>query len=227
MSRAVRLLVVFVIVLLGWLTTAPVQLASLARTGGPASCEHDSHCDASVPARTSTDPYPPGTSAGITADAHEGWSRSGPAPSDGQTAQGAYYCDSDHPLVPADNPMRSASVLSASARSGVSAGGVATNSVDEVATLLPKAVHGNSASSTATNYLYRLSDSETGAYLKTGITKNPGSRYTKTFMQDKEMEILQTGTRREMLNLERFIVERDPGPLNREPWAGSMSWDVQ
>jgi hypothetical protein len=45
-------------------------------------------------------------------------------------------------------------------------------------------------------------------------------------MQDKEMEILQTGTRREMLNLERFIVERDPGPLNREPWAGSMSGDV-
>ncbi|MEI2732703.1 MAG: RHS repeat-associated core domain-containing protein [Dermatophilaceae bacterium] len=102
----------------------------------------------------------------------------------------------------------------------------AAKSVDEVATVVPKAVHGNSASSTATNYLYRLYDSESGAYLKTGITKNPGSRYTKTFMQDREMEILQTGTRREMLNLERFIVERDPGPLNREPWAGSMSGDV-
>lgn len=58
------------------------------------------------------------------------------------------------------------------------------------------------------------------------ISKNRGSRYTKAFMQDKELEILQRGTRREMLNLERFIVERDPGPLNREPWAGSMSWDV-
>ena len=102
----------------------------------------------------------------------------------------------------------------------------ATKSAGEVAAVVPKAVHGNSAASTAMNYLYRLSDSETGAYLKTGISKNPGSRYTKTFMQDKEMEILQTGTRREMLNLERFIVERDPGPLNREPWAGSVSWDV-
>ena len=28
------------------------------------------------------------------------------------------------------------------------------------------------------------------------------------------------GTGREMLNLERWIVERDPGPLNRERWAG-------
>jgi hypothetical protein len=86
-------------------------------------------------------------------------------------------------------------------------------------------VHGNSASSSATTYLYRLSDAE-GNYLKTGVSKNPLGRYTKTFMRDKDMEVLQSGTRREMLNLERFIVERDPGPLNREPWAGGSAWDV-
>jgi hypothetical protein len=37
-----------------------------------------------------------------------------------------------------------------------------------------------------------------------------------SFMEDKKMKILAQGSRREMLNLERFIVERDPGPLNRE-----------
>ncbi len=45
-------------------------------------------------------------------------------------------------------------------------------------------------------------------------------------MQAKYMDIMQSGTCREMLNLERFIVERDPGPLNREPWAGAFDWDV-
>jgi hypothetical protein len=34
------------------------------------------------------------------------------------------------------------------------------------------------------------------------------------------------GCRREMLNLERYIVERDLGPLDFEPWAGSISWMV-
>ncbi len=85
-------------------------------------------------------------------------------------------------------------------------------------------IHGNSASSPDKAYLYRLYDS--GNYLKTGISKNPQSRYSQTFMQGKDMEILQSGTRREMLNLERFIVERDPGPLNRERWAGDYLWDV-
>jgi hypothetical protein len=60
----------------------------------------------------------------------------------------------------------------------------------------------------------------------TGISRNPGNRYTRGFMQDKSMEIMQSGSRREMLNLERFIVERDPGPLNREPWAGAFGWDI-
>lgn len=95
----------------------------------------------------------------------------------------------------------------------------------QVASSATAKVHGNSAASPARAYLYRLSDAE-GNYLKTGISQNPMSRYTKTFMQDKEMQILQSGNRREMLNLERFIVERDPGPLNRERWAGKYSWDV-
>ena len=51
-------------------------------------------------------------------------------------------------------------------------------------------------------------------------------RYSQSFMQDKTMEILQSGSRPEMPNLERFIVERDPGPLNFERWAGMFAGDV-
>lgn len=101
-------------------------------------------------------------------------------------------------------------------------GSVAARTGEKVADV---ATHGNSASSPARSYLYRLYDSE-GGYLKTGISKNPLSRYGKSFMDDKQMEILQSGTRREMLNLERFIVERDPGPLNRERWAGTFRSDI-
>ncbi|MFY9888590.1 MAG: hypothetical protein WAK71_09800 [Streptosporangiaceae bacterium] len=81
-------------------------------------------------------------------------------------------------------------------------------------------IHGNSRMSTRTTYLYRLSDDE-GNYLKTGITSNPAGRYTQSFLEDKSMDILTSGSRSEMLNLERFIVEFDPGPLNFEPWAGA------
>jgi RHS repeat-associated protein len=88
-------------------------------------------------------------------------------------------------------------------------------------------IHGNSASSPATSYLYRLEDAATGDYLKTGISKNPLSRYSQTFMRGKRMRIVQKGSRREMLNLERFIVERDPGPLNRERWAGQYANDIR
>jgi hypothetical protein len=38
-------------------------------------------------------------------------------------------------------------------------------------------------------------------------------------MFNKDMQIMMSGTRREMLDLERWIVERDPGKLNHESWA--------
>jgi hypothetical protein len=88
-----------------------------------------------------------------------------------------------------------------------------------------KPAHGNSAASTARAFLYRLS-TDSGEYLKTGISKNPLTRYTKKFMDEKVLDIIQSGTRREILNLERFIVERDPGPLNFERWAGKFLDDV-
>jgi RHS repeat-associated protein len=92
----------------------------------------------------------------------------------------------------------------------------------DAASLIGKAVHGNSAASKATSYLYRLIDNG-GGLLKWGISKNPFRRYTQGFMLDKDMQIMTSGSRREMLNLERWIVERDPGALNREPWAGDKA----
>ncbi len=102
---------------------------------------------------------------------------------------------------------------------------LASGAAKTVESAAETAIHGNSAASPATAYLYRVSNIE-GDYLKTGISQSPLTRYPKSFMGDKNMEILQTGTRRETLSLERFIVERDPGPLNREPWAGTFRWDV-
>ena len=81
------------------------------------------------------------------------------------------------------------------------------------------AVHGNSLDSPRTTYLYQLYDNN-DQYLKTGITDDPGGRYSQKFMEDKYMDIINSGNRRNMVTLERHIVEIDPGPLNREPWAG-------
>jgi RHS repeat-associated protein len=83
-------------------------------------------------------------------------------------------------------------------------------------------LHGNSRLSDAPTSLYRLEDLN-GNYLKTGITSNPGGRYTQDFMSDKFMNIINVGSRSNMMDLERFIVEFDPGPLNFEPWAGAAA----
>ena len=42
-------------------------------------------------------------------------------------------------------------------------------------------------------------------------------------MSDKFMRIMTSGNRSDMMNLERYIVELDPGPLNFERWAGAMA----
>ena len=88
-----------------------------------------------------------------------------------------------------------------------------------------KLLHGNSRLSDRVTYLYRLYD-QNDNYLKTGITSNPTGRYSRRFLMDKRLEFLTSGSRDEMLNLERFIVERDPGPLNFERWVGNYAEDV-
>ena len=86
------------------------------------------------------------------------------------------------------------------------------NSVDSV--------HGNSLLSTRPATLYRLETAE-GQFLKWGISQDMNARYSGSFMLDKEIFRYATGTRAEMLRLERQLVETQPGPLNFERWAGS------
>jgi hypothetical protein len=83
-------------------------------------------------------------------------------------------------------------------------------------------VHGNSRASEETAYLYRLEDRATGEHLKWGVTDDPAHRYTAEFMSDKRIVIEEQGARGDMLDLEREMVELDPGRLNSEPWAGAQ-----
>lgn len=69
-----------------------------------------------------------------------------------------------------------------------------------------------------TTYLYKLYDAG-GKFLKWGITINPKTRYPKCDLYDLRPQAC--GCRSEMLDLERQMVEKDPGPMNFEPWAGS------
>jgi RHS repeat-associated protein len=83
-------------------------------------------------------------------------------------------------------------------------------------------IHGNSAQSVRTSYVYQLRDVN-GNPLKWGITQNMAKRYPKAFLADKVMMRIASGTRRDMLDLERDLVETQPGPRNHEPWAGSRA----
>lgn len=82
-------------------------------------------------------------------------------------------------------------------------------------------IHGNSYNSPKETYLYDLKDFNTGEHLKYGITSAspPEGRYSAEFMKDKIMDILHVGPRRDIAALERELVIKNPGPLNREPWA--------
>ncbi len=92
---------------------------------------------------------------------------------------------------------------------------------DEILVHNTCSIHGNSLSSPKPTTLYRLDDAD-GNLLKWGITSrtNPQSRYAQTFLRDKNLVPVATGTRREMARMERWMVEHHRGPLNREPWAG-------
>ncbi|MER7912819.1 polymorphic toxin-type HINT domain-containing protein [Streptomyces sp. NPDC096068] len=85
--------------------------------------------------------------------------------------------------------------------------------------------HGNSRNSSAKNYLYVLEDAN-GGYLKTGITQDPAGRYSAremAAMGADRMRVLTSGSRSDMLDLEKWIVQRWPGPFNKESHAGKMN----
>ncbi|HEU0066048.1 MAG TPA: hypothetical protein VFQ57_02280, partial [Sphingomonas sp.] len=79
-------------------------------------------------------------------------------------------------------------------------------------------VHANSRLSGRTTYLYEL-QTRGGEFLKYGISVNPDTRYSKSFMADKRIFRITSGSRADMLDVERQMVISNPGPLNNEPWA--------
>ena len=60
-------------------------------------------------------------------------------------------------------------------------------------------------------------------YLKTGMAKNPKTRYTEEQKAGgRTIEIVKdkTYSRKRAAEIERFIIERNPGPENLEKFAG-------
>jgi RHS repeat-associated protein len=80
--------------------------------------------------------------------------------------------------------------------------------------------HGNSRNSTTPTTLYGRYDAE-GNFQKWGVTQDTSNRYSSKDLDGGRLREYRTGTRSEILDRERRLVERFPGPLNNEPWAGS------
>lgn len=69
--------------------------------------------------------------------------------------------------------------------------------------------------------LYEKYD-KNGNFEKHGVThhENPAKRYTKKEIDQGRVDGVDRGPRKKMLEKERELVETNPGPKNREPWAG-------
>jgi len=85
-----------------------------------------------------------------------------------------------------------------------------------------ESVHGNSALSPQPAYLYARYQVNPPQFLKWGITEDLSSRYTQAALENQELIVATQGGRSEMLELERQLTERMPGPLNLESWTGSL-----
>ncbi|MBL9006094.1 MAG: hypothetical protein JNJ46_17705 [Myxococcales bacterium] len=83
-----------------------------------------------------------------------------------------------------------------------------------------KPPHGNRADDRPATRYQKLDKDRN--LLKHGVTKheNPTKRYSKKEIAGGRVEPIERGPRREMLRKERELVETNPGPENREPWAG-------
>ena len=90
-------------------------------------------------------------------------------------------------------------------------------------------LHGNSRSSTKPAVLYAMYDGD-GNFQKWGITdkvKNPKSgRYGNSLPDDWDVREMSRGKRTDILDLERELSEKVPGPLNHESWAGSKKGET-
>ena len=63
---------------------------------------------------------------------------------------------------------------------------------------------------------------EDGNFQKWGITQeaDPYRRYGTTLPEGHTLTVMAKGSRADMLNLERELTETNPGPRNKEAWAG-------
>jgi RHS repeat-associated protein len=89
-----------------------------------------------------------------------------------------------------------------------------------VGVLLPGVVkkHGNTVGDQYAE-LYKKVDKD-GNFLKWGVSKDARTRYTRKQLDGGDAIVVDTGTRKEIIKKERDLVETNPGPENRERWAG-------
>jgi RHS repeat-associated protein len=80
-------------------------------------------------------------------------------------------------------------------------------------------LHGNTKTPDTTATLYGKFDAE-GNFLKWGKSQDPQTRYTSKELNGGFIKEYRTGPTDEILDRERRLVERFPGPDNNEPWAG-------
>jgi len=85
---------------------------------------------------------------------------------------------------------------------------------------VPNPTHGNTKTPDTTATLYGKFDAD-GNFLKWGKSQNPHTRYTSKELNGGFIKEYMAGPTDQILNRERRLVERFPGPENNEPWAGS------
>ena len=79
--------------------------------------------------------------------------------------------------------------------------------------------HGNSRTGDVDATLYGKFDAD-GNFQKWGISDNPQTRYTSKELDGGYVKEYRTGPRDQIMDRERRLTERFPGPQNNEPWAG-------
>lgn len=78
--------------------------------------------------------------------------------------------------------------------------------------------HGNTAGDQPAE-LYEKHDAN-GNFEKHGVSQDASKRYSKKEVNGGTVKVTERGPRKEMLKRERQKVETNPGPKNKEPWAG-------
>lgn len=79
-------------------------------------------------------------------------------------------------------------------------------------------VHGNRLNDSKCWLYARATDK--GWFQKWGVAADTAKRYSKKKLDGDQLIPVQVGPRRLIVQMERWLVQRYRGPLNKEPWAG-------